>query len=274
MIGELKSVVRESAPPALYALIASLYFILVPWKKTRVVLPWGGLWLVWEWEGTYYTMSRTMIGRGSAAMRERKYKRYTCDSFIQVNSGDTVVDIGAFIGEFTVPASERAEQVFSFEPDRRTFQCLKRNVESLPNVRTYNKAISDETETLPFLAANNPSESSLLNVDVGSFNQVEVKAWRIDDAMDELGIGMIDFLKVEAEGGEPEVIDSIEHLDVRKIAVAADKERFSSSPLREVRDMLEQAGYELRVEPPMVYARAPDSKDGTVENAGEPLDHS
>lgn len=63
--------------------------------------------------------------------------------------GDTVVDVGANVGGFTVPLAERVGplgEVHAFEPFRKIFQHLNANValNGLTNVFTYNVALGTE----------------------------------------------------------------------------------------------------------------------------------
>merc|ERR1711972_428246 len=65
--------------------------------------------------------------------------------------GDTVLDIGANIGGFTVPLAERVGpdgEVHAFEPFRKVFQHLNANValDGLSNVYTYNIALGTKEE--------------------------------------------------------------------------------------------------------------------------------
>jgi len=67
--------------------------------------------------------------------------------------GDTVLDVGANIGAFTVPLAERvgpSGEVHAFEPFRKVFQHLNANValNGLSNVYTYNYAIGRQEKTL------------------------------------------------------------------------------------------------------------------------------
>jgi len=66
--------------------------------------------------------------------------------------GDTVLDIGANVGGFTVPLAERvglAGEVHAFEPFRKVFQHLNANVamNGLTNVYTHNVALGTEWKT-------------------------------------------------------------------------------------------------------------------------------
>lgn len=68
-----------------------------------------------------------------------------------LEKGMTVVDIGASSGYFTLKACEKVGdegQVLSFEPDKKRFPMLKRNVQlnNYRNVRLFNLAIDRKTD--------------------------------------------------------------------------------------------------------------------------------
>jgi hypothetical protein len=84
-----------------------------------------------------------------------------------------------------------------------------------------------------------------------------VRADRIENFAEELSINKIDFLKVEAEGVEPEVLKSIGDLHVRKVVVNCSSERYGESPLCEVKNILREMGYVIeQVENHIVFAES------------------
>jgi hypothetical protein len=74
---------------------------------------------------------------------------------------------------------------------------------------------------------------------------MRVKAITLDDLISEYGISGVDFIKLEAEGWEPEVLLGARFsLKIcKRIAVDAGPERGSSNTVVEVADILKEAGY-------------------------------
>jgi len=70
---------------------------------------------------------------------------YTDEGFCQVETDDLVIDVGAFVGEFALPASRCAESVLAIERDPQTFQCLLKQESFYKNITRINK-LSHETE--------------------------------------------------------------------------------------------------------------------------------
>lgn len=65
--------------------------------------------------------------------------------FLKVKDTDTVLNAGAFIGDFTVKIARKAKEVVAVEPLPWAFKLLKENVEinNLKNVVLVNKALYD-----------------------------------------------------------------------------------------------------------------------------------
>ena len=65
--------------------------------------------------------------------------------------------------------------------------------------------------------------------------------------IESLNIPRVDFLKIEAEGYEPEILEGATEVlhCVRKIAVDASPERRGKSTLSECRAILERAGFNV-----------------------------
>ena len=69
-----------------------------------------------------------------------------CASLISPN--DTVLDIGASLGSFSLFMAKRAAKVYAFEPIPQTFDFLKNNMRRMqvPNVECLNLALSDRDD--------------------------------------------------------------------------------------------------------------------------------
>jgi FkbM family methyltransferase len=160
-------------------------------------------------------------------------RKYQTDS-VKVMPGDVVVDVGANIGEFTAAIHETARQCFAFEPDPVAYKCLEANAQKLGNVEPRNVALSDKSGEMTFYLASKTADSSLVEPTV-PYEKSIVNARRLDDVFPSLGVEAIDFLKVEAEGWEPEVLkggEAILTTKVRKIAVDGGPERRGQPPPR------------------------------------------
>ncbi|QIO24131.1 FkbM family methyltransferase [Haloarcula sp. JP-L23] len=249
MAGTYKRYVRLHSPPWLFAVVASVYWLLNPYTDTQLLYPTGNCYRHWNLTtGEKYHFPDLRHIRKASVDRRDKYDTYTIDEFAAVEPGDTVVEIGAYVGEFTLPASNIAEHVVAFEPAPQSFESLRLNTADLANVEVYQRAISDSDGTVSFNVAPDPSDNSLLAVDSGERTErLQVKSMRLPTAMDAVGVSQIDFLKIDAEGAEPEVVAGIGDFPVDRIAVDCSAERDAESPVEEIRATLGRRGFETRL---------------------------
>lgn len=154
-------------------------------------------------------------------------RRFYNDEF-RIDPGDTVVDIGGYIGSFALPAARLAGRgrIFSFEPSPSNYEQFVKNLalNALPNVKVFNQGVAatDRKITL-FLDNMNPASNSIYlrsDQDRGN-NYVEKDAFSIPSIFDREGIATCEFLKIDCEGAEYETLMSLSRpmLDrIRKIA--------------------------------------------------------
>jgi len=122
-----------------------------------------------------------------------------------IQPGSFVLDIGANIGFYASILSEITGDkghVYCFEPDKKNFEYLKKNVKNLRNVTCFNTAVSDKKQVLKIY------RSKLLNVDhrtypVNNYDTVEeINAVSIDDLIAEKIIPKVDLIKIDIQGYE------------------------------------------------------------------------
>jgi FkbM family methyltransferase len=133
----------------------------------------------------------------------------------QVQPGDTVVDIGASLGLFTLIAARRAGpggRVFAFEPSRREAAYLERNVRlnGLTNVSVIKAAVADAAGTAPLAIA---TDGGLNSLSANAHPEQHIEAWEtvetitLDAFVAEHGVSRVHFVKLDVEGAEASVLD-------------------------------------------------------------------
>jgi len=130
-----------------------------------------------------------------------------------VSGGDTVLDIGANFGVFTKLFSELVGpqgMVIAFEPIPKTFRTLAAGIKRYrrSNVRAINKALSDTVGTVQMFIpqyADNPGDD-LYQASIVS-NSESQKTLTVDSVtIDSLQLPRVDFVKIDVEGHELEVL--------------------------------------------------------------------
>lgn len=129
-----------------------------------------------------------------------------------VRPGALIVDVGAFLGHFTLIAARRTGsggRVLAFEPDPRDRPWLERNVAENgfdDRVETVGLAVSDGPGRLPlYLAEQDRSQSSLFPTRDGG-PPVEVEAVSLDGF---LGGAAPDVIKIDVEGAELRALEGM-----------------------------------------------------------------
>lgn len=129
---------------------------------------------------------------------------YVPDNF-KIKKGDTVVDIGAHIGTFSIFASINARRVYSFEPVFENFKILKNNIEinKIKNITPFNYGVfSSNGEQKMFLNKN----ACMHSIYFKSEMQTEIKTISLENILIDNKISKIDYLKMDCEGAEYEIL--------------------------------------------------------------------
>ena len=132
-----------------------------------------------------------------------------------IHSEDVVIDVGAHIGLFTVYASQFCNngKIISFEPIKENYELLIENarINNLKNVVIYNLGVSSDSENLKIYLNNDQSGHSKFSQ---TSKSVLVKSTSLKKIFDENCIEFCNFLKMDCEGSEYEIIRELppEHL--------------------------------------------------------------
>ena len=145
-----------------------------------------------------------------------------CRSWLR--PGMTAVDVGAHAGYYTVLFSRLVGadgRVFAFEPHPVTFELLARNVRRRApgNVHIYREAVSDREGDADFWQAPLSLGHSLLPVKAGC-ERIPVQTVSLDGLCRRYGVERLDLVKVDVEGGEPEVFDGMREVCARSPRLA------------------------------------------------------
>ena len=137
----------------------------------------------------------------------------------EFNEGDVVVDAGARIGTFTARASRAvgcAGRVIAIEPEPRSYALLCKNIQAnqLNNVTPIQKVLWSAAQPLEFyLSGNAAAHSAYCDGFYGSTGETIVsEAVTLDGILEELGIGRVDFVKMDIEGSEIEALKGMSRI--------------------------------------------------------------
>lgn len=176
--------------------------------------------------------------------------------FVELDENDTVFDVGAYIGTFSILAAEKADTVISIDPYASVNSCLSENTAEYRNIELLPIACWNTTTTLELNLSKTPNENSILdtdNFDLGK--KAKVNADTISNIAKKRGIEKIDFMKLEGEGVEPEILEGAlgEDIVIEKISIDCSAERNGHAPTDEIVEILEKEGYEYKIETTPVW---------------------
>lgn len=188
------------------------------------------------------------------------YRCYNPKGF-EIRKNDVVFDIGAHIGAFSIFAAKSKANVYAFEPVPENYELLKENVElnTAKNITPVNKAVLSRKQTIKIILS--PGHTGGHSQFFSAFNStylsenkneyVEAETVSLQDFIEKNEIRGIDFLKMDCEGAEYDILfncpDSILG-KIKKISMeyhCIDKKRDSAA----LKGFLEKKGFEVTTIP-------------------------
>jgi len=165
-----------------------------------------------------------------------------------VNSGDTVIDCGGFVGGFSVASVKmNASRVIYVEPTPITRHCAQLNfdIHDCENISIYPYALGEENGTATLNLSRSGADNSILEPDAGSTNeQITVDVITLDDIAVRENLNPNNtFVKIEAEGYEVEIVKGMKEFRPHSLVVDVSPERDGLSPRDEILGLLSDKGY-------------------------------
>ena len=203
-------------------------------------------------------------------------------SGVTINDGDTIFDVGANIGLFSLYAGLHYNnvKVFAFEPVPEVFEIMHANTQMYNiNVEAFDYGLSDKEQKISFTYYPNntalssrygDSEKDKQTVRQAFLNrseeieatfsdealdnlvqervvpkQIECNMRRISDVIKEKGIEKIDLLKIDVERSEWEVLQGIDEDDWHKVKQIAVEVHDENGALERIENTLQEKGFTI-----------------------------
>ena len=139
-------------------------------------------------------------------------------------NASNIIDIGANIGEFSIYCVKRNSNVFSIEHDKAAYSMLKLNTKKfLDKINTFNLTISNNSGFEEIFYDTITGGTTLIkplktdnykNLDFKKFSPEKKvisksNSLTLDDFIEKNKISLVDLIKCDAEGADPEIIQGL-----------------------------------------------------------------
>ena len=168
-----------------------------------------------QFRGLEYEVHPKDLGVTFELASTGKYETLSLDTFLDsLEHGDTVIDIGAHIGLYTIPISQKVGykgKVISFEPHPDNYELLKRNTSThnCGNVILMEAALRNFVVESDLLASDyNTGDHSFFGL--GNRKSLKVKCTTLDQVIKPGE--KVSAIKIDVQGGEAETIQGMKRV--------------------------------------------------------------
>lgn len=133
-------------------------------------------------------------------------------NFFRPAKGDVFIDAGAHVGKYALQVARIVGEdglVIAIEPHPKNYQALLKGMQlnGLKNIVAFNVAAwNKDCKIKLFIHDAAVHHSTKINLGLG---QIEVKAQTIDHIVDELRVKRVNWVKIDVEGAEVEVLQGL-----------------------------------------------------------------
>jgi len=192
----------------------------------------------------------------------REHETKVTDAFVKnIKEGDTVIDVGANIGEFSLIASKKVGlkgKIISIEPLKQAAIWLEKNysLNGFSNYEILEKAMGSKTGTMTLYKKSESSETGILDPEITEkelLSSGKIIVDTIDNLISSRNIGTVEMLKIDVEGYEYEVLcgckDSFKGKKIKKIICEIHSSYLEKKGLDEkmIYSLLKENGFSITV---------------------------
>ncbi len=169
----------------------------------------------------------------------------------EIKKDDVVIDVGGHIGLFTLYASQFCKNgsIFTFEPVTENFELLSENITSnnLQNIKYFNSAVSNSNSPVKLYLNKDAAGHSMFSK---SSQSITVNSISLKQIFDDNHVSHCDFLKLDCEGSEYEIIKNLplEYFQkINKMIIEYHMADTHPELLDELMEILKSQNYKLEI---------------------------
>ena len=192
----------------------------------------------------------------------------------ELRNGMVCVDIGSNIGYYALLESKivgKNGKIFAIEPSPENFNYLNNNLklQNFSNTETYQIAIGNQDGTAKLTVGNKSNHSKVITeyqTIPNGLDVISVPIKKLDTFVQEQNISKIDFVRMDVEGFELNVIEGMKNV-LRKlrpmIQVEVHKKFLGAKNTKKLLEIFKDEGYDIKhyVSKDMEYPFIGDMKD-------------
>ena len=189
--------------------------------------------------------------KGNPYMQETCLNAFKEWCTIQNKKFNLIVDIGAWCGTWSLAMQQYAKNIYCYEPNKVHFECLTRNLSTNSNVRLYNQAIGNEDGFVK-LTEETATQNTRVLLEKG-----ETKINKLDS----LNLQGVDFVKIDVEGLEMEVLKgaekTLQNVEYLMIECNGNSEKYGSTKI-DIKEHIKSLGFKhlMKKWPDIVYYKS------------------
>lgn len=178
--------------------------------------------------------------------------------FANLSTGKVVLDIGAYSGVTSIIFAQLVGNdghVYAFEADELNCECARQNIElanewmGLGNITLIPKAVWSHSDGVLFSHEGAMGSSAVTITGGGRGSEKKVSTTTLEAIFQENKLNRVDFIKIDIEGGEAEVLEhSVDFLARIKTRLIVEPHMVDGAMMTErCSNALTRAGYRVRI---------------------------
>jgi FkbM family methyltransferase len=178
-------------------------------------------------------------------------KNYT-KNFAPITKDSIVVDVGAHIGSFSIMVARSAYKVLAFEPEPNNYQMLKKNMElnRLKNMSIFEMAVSGRSgyQDIYTYPGGSSADYSLYKRGITNIKTGRIPTISVEDIIKREDLPRIDFLKLDCEGAEHDILRNVSFETAAKImGIAMETHSVPPEFSIDIPFRLKELGFEIKM---------------------------
>jgi len=134
------------------------------------------------------------------------------DFDVSVQKDDVVIDVGAWVGDFSAYASTKGAVCYAFEPSKTTFNVLCKTAELNKNIYPIQKGLSNSVGETSFFHDDIDGKNSICIAKNENTSIEKISITTLDKFVEEHKLEKVDFIKADIEGAERDLLKGAEQV--------------------------------------------------------------